>query len=104
MPTKSILSSQNMAVKWTKTALANLVTIVEYIEKDNAERTKSFALKYKRKTNSLAGFPGMGRPGRLIGTRELVIHPNYIIPYRMRGGVVEILRVKHVARRWPRRF
>jgi toxin ParE1/3/4 len=93
-----------MAVKWTKTALANLVAIVEYIEKDNAERAKSFALEIQKKTNNLAEFPSMGRPGRVFGTRELVIHPNYIIPYRMRGDDVEILRVQHVARRWPRQF
>jgi toxin ParE1/3/4 len=93
-----------MAVKWTKTALANLAAIVEYIARDDPDRAKSSALEIRAKTNSLAEFPGMGRPGRVIGTRELVIHPNYIIPYRMRGGVVEILRVQHVARRWPRRF
>ena len=88
-----------MPVKWTKTALANLVAIVEYIEKDNAERAKSFALEIRAKTNSLAEFPGVGRPGRVIGTRELVVHPNYIVPYRVRGDIVEILRVQHVARR-----
>ena len=93
-----------MAVKWTKTALANLVAIVEYIEKDNAERAKSFVLEIQAKTSSLAEFPGMGRPGRVIGTRELVVHPNYIIPYRMRGDAVEILRVQHAARRWPKSF
>ena len=93
-----------MAVKWTKTALANLVAIVEYIEKDNVERARSFALEIQSKTNSLVSFPSMGRPGRVIGTRELVIHPNYIIAYRVRGDVGEILRVQHVARRWPRRF
>lgn len=93
-----------MAVKWTKTALANLVAIVEYIERDNAERATSFALEIQAKTNSLAEFPGMGRPGRVIGTRELVVHPNYIIPYRVRGDAVEILRVQHAARRWPKRF
>jgi addiction module RelE/StbE family toxin len=93
-----------MAVKWTKTALANLVSIVEYIAKDNAERAKSFALEIQAKTNSLAEFPGMGRPGRVIGTRELVVHPNYIIPYRMRGDAVEILRVQHAAQRWPKHF
>lgn len=93
-----------MAVKWTKTALANLAAIVEYIAKDNSERAKSFVLEIQAKINSLAEFPGMGRPGRVIGTRELVIHPSYIIPYRMRGDVVEILRVQHVARRWPRSF
>jgi toxin ParE1/3/4 len=93
-----------MAVKWTKTALANLVAIVEYIEQDNPERAKSFALEIQSKTNSLSEFPDMGRTGRVAGTRELVIHPNYIIPYRVRGELVEILRVQHVARRWPKRF
>jgi toxin ParE1/3/4 len=93
-----------MAVKWTKTALANLVAIVEYIEKDNAERANAFVQEIRAKTNSLAEFPCMGRPGRVIGTRELVIHPNYIVPYRIRGDDVEILRVRHVARQWPRKF
>lgn len=93
-----------MALKWTRSALADLIAIVEYIEKDNVERAKSFALEIRTKTNSLKQFPALGRPGRVIGTRELVIHPNYIIAYRVRGDVVEILRVQHVARRWPRRL
>lgn len=93
-----------MAVKWTKTALANLVSIAEYIEKDNPDRAKLFAQEVQRKTESLAEYPGMGRPGRVLGTRELVIHANYIIPYRIRNGDVEILRVQHVARRWPPKF
>lgn len=93
-----------MVLKWTKTALANLVSIVEYIERDNPVRAASFALEIRTKTNSLTEFPELGRPGRVAGTRELVIHPNFIIPYRVRGGVVEILRVQHAARRWPRRF
>ena len=82
-----------------KTVLANLLAIVKYIEKDNGERAKSFALEIQAKKNSLAEFPAMGRPGRVNGIRELVIHPNYIIPYRMRRDVVEIIRGQHVARR-----
>ncbi|WP_229505953.1 type II toxin-antitoxin system RelE/ParE family toxin [Massilia genomosp. 1] len=84
--------------------MADLVAIVEYIERDNAERARSFALEIQEKANSLVEFPGIGRPGRVRGTRELVIHPNYIIPYRVRGDDVEILRVQHTARRWPRRI
>ena len=43
-----------------------------------------------------------GRPGRVLGTRELVIQGlPYIIPYRVRDNHVEILRVLHTARRWP---
>jgi toxin ParE1/3/4 len=93
-----------MAIRWTATALANLAAIVERIERDNPQRAKSFALEIRKKTEQLIEFPCMGRPGRVRGTRELVIHPNYIIPYRLCGAVVEILRVQHVARRWPRRL
>jgi plasmid stabilization system protein ParE len=42
--------------------------------------------------------PGMGRAGRVVGTRELVLHKNYIAIYRMRGDDVEILRLHHTAR------
>lgn len=93
-----------MAVKWTKTALANLVAIVEYIEQDNPERARSFAQEIRKKTLSLEEFPALGRPGRILGTRELVVHENYIVPYRVRANNVEILRVRHVATRWPSRI
>jgi plasmid stabilization system protein ParE len=42
--------------------------------------------------------PGIGRAGRVPGTRELVLHKNYIATYRVRGEDVEILRLHHVAR------
>ncbi|NHZ66626.1 type II toxin-antitoxin system RelE/ParE family toxin [Massilia genomosp. 1] len=93
-----------MAVKWTKKALANLAAIVDYIGQDNPDRGDSFALEIQAKVQNLAGFPGMGRPGRVMGTRELVVHENYVIPYRMTGGVVVILSVRHAAKRWPGRF
>jgi addiction module RelE/StbE family toxin len=93
-----------LKIKWTKTALANLISIVEYIEKDNVDRAKSFAQEIREKTNNLIHFPSIGRPGRVLGTRELVVHPNYIIPYRVRNNTVEIIRVQHVAQGWPRYF
>ena len=43
--------------------------------------------------------PGMGRAGRVPGTRELVLHENYIAIYRVRGDDVEILRLHHAARK-----
>lgn len=90
-----------MEVEWTRTALANLREIVEFIEQNDPQRAASFALDIQKKTNHLAQFPSLGRPGRVAGTRELVIHPNYIIPYAVRTHKVEILRVLHVVRRWP---
>ncbi|RPH64038.1 MAG: type II toxin-antitoxin system RelE/ParE family toxin [Burkholderiales bacterium] len=49
--------------------------------------------------------PGIGGPGRLSGTRELAVpRPRYVVPYRVRGGAVEILRVFHTSRRPPGRW
>ena len=47
----------------------------------------------------------MGRAGRVRGTRELAIDGTpYIVAYRIKGNVVEVLRVIHGAQRWPRRL
>src|SRR5208282_6635878 len=55
--------------------------------------------------NRLAEFPWLGRPGRISGTRELVISGTpYIVPYRVRGDVVQLIRVFHAARKWPSQF
>jgi len=53
----------------------------------------------------LAEHPKLGAPGRVPGTRELVIPKTpYIIPYRVRGTKIEIARVYHTSRRWPDRL
>ena len=50
----------------------------------------------------LVTHPALGRPGRVAGTRELVvIGTPYLIPYRIRDKSLEILRVFHAARKWP---
>ena len=93
-----------MAVKWTKTAFANLGLIADYIAQDNPTRATKFVQELREKANMLREFPTIGRPGRVMGTRELVAHKNYVIAYRVRGADVEIIRVQHVAKRWPASF
>lgn len=54
---------------------------------------------------NLRRFPASGRPGRVLGTRELVVSRTpYIVPYRVRGDMVELLLVLHAARKWPSQF
>ena len=93
-----------MDVRWTRKALENLDAIAAYIARDNPVRAGSFVGELKDKTNLLARFPAMGRPGRVPGTRELVVHENDVVPYRVKDDVVQILRIQHVARLWPQRF
>lgn len=93
-----------MKIKWTKTALGNLGLVADYIAQDSPQRAKTFIQEIREKTATLVEFPTIGRPGRVIGTRELVVHKNYIVAYRVRGEDVEIIRVHHVAKRWPAVF
>ena len=87
-----------MALKWTKTALRSVDDIAGFIAKDNPSRATSFVQELKDGVTKLQAHPGMGRAGRVPGTRELVLHKNYIAIYRVRDDDVEILRLHHVAR------
>ncbi len=87
-----------MLIKWTKTALASLDEIASFIAKDNPTRATSFVLELQAAVTKLQAHPGMGRPGRVAGTRALVLHKNYLAIYRVRGDDVEILRLHHAAR------
>jgi toxin ParE1/3/4 len=89
-------------VRWLKIALANLDAEAEYIAEDNPAAAGRVVEKILRAVDLLKKNPAIGRAGRVAGTRELVVAETpYIIPYRVRGESVEILRVLHAARKWP---
>jgi toxin ParE1/3/4 len=87
-----------MVIKWSKTALAPDDEIAGFIAKDIPTRATSFLLELQSAVTKLQAHPGMGRAGRVPGTRELVLHKNYIAIHRVRGDDVEILRLHHAAR------
>ena len=87
-----------MPIKWAKSALRSVDEIAGYIAKDNPTRAISFVMELQDAVSKLQVHPGMGRAGRVPGTRELVLHKNYIAIYRVRGDDVEILRLHHAAR------
>jgi toxin ParE1/3/4 len=91
-----------MQVKWLRRALQNLEAEADYIARDNPAAARSFVLHVLESVAVLGEYPGIGRPGRVYGTRELVIsrYP-YIVPYRVRDNIVQLLRVFHTARKWP---
>lgn len=89
-----------MKVRWLSRAAADLEHLYEYIAQDNPEAATSEAGKVVEAVKHLGDYPASGRPGRVPGTRELVIS-RYIVAYRVKDGVVQILRVLHAARKWP---
>ncbi len=87
-------------------AREDLRAIVRYIGKDSPTRAKSFGQELRDKTEPLAQHPELGRqgrPGLPKWLRELVVHPNYIVFYRVlaEARTVQILRVKHAAQQTP---
>lgn len=91
-----------MQVKWLRTALQNLDDEATYIGQDDASAACLVVERVLSAVAMLAGQPGLGRPGRVPGTRELIVaKTRYLVPYRVRGGTVEVLRVFHTSRRLP---
>ena len=94
-----------MRLNWARDAVSDLDSIEEYIGRDNPEAAFRTFAEIIRQAEILAEHPGLGRPGRIEGTRELVIAGlPYIVAYLHRGDTVTLLRVLHGAMKWPKRF
>ena len=91
-----------MEVKWLKKALNNLDKEAEYIAQDNPQAAFLVVQRVKDTVDLLKNNSSLGHPGRIAGTRELVIDKtSYIVPYRVCNNRVEILRVFHTSRKMP---
>jgi toxin ParE1/3/4 len=89
-------------LEWSIFAQADRNAIFDYIEADSPRAAIAVDARIREQVATLTRFPQSGRPGRIEGTRELVISRTpYIAVYRITGDIVRILRVLHGARRWP---
>ena len=91
-----------MKIVWSRRAIRHLTAIRDYIAEDSPKSAQAIAAKILESVDLLAKQPQLGRPGRVSGTRELVV-PNtaYIVPYRVRGERLELVAVFHGRQKWP---
>lgn len=91
-----------MRIKWLSEAVGDLIGIREHIAQDSPASAEGVATRILSTVDYLRSHPGIGRAGRVPGTREIII-PGlpYIVPYRVRGNNIEILGVLHTSRKWP---
>lgn len=88
-----------------RAALADVDAVVDYIAGESPAAADRMADKIEHSVEQLANYPAMGRAGRVVGTRELVISDTpYVVAYRVREEAVEVLCLFHAARRWPAEF
>jgi len=91
-----------MVLEWSVFALADREAIFDHIEADSPRAAVSVDDRIQTCVEHLLQFPEMGRPGRIEGTRELVISRTpYIASYRIAGDTLRILRLLHGAQKWP---
>jgi len=90
---------------WSPEARVDLREMVQYLAEKNPYAAEALYERIKSAATEIMDSPYISRPGRVPGTRELVI-PNttYILPYQLRSNCIEILCVYHAARKWPNQF
>ncbi len=94
-----------MRVKWLRQALLDLEEIESYISEESPTVAINVVVRIIKTVSLLKEQQGVGRAGRVPGTKELVvIGLPYIVPYRVKDKVVQVLRVYHTSRKWPNRL
>ncbi len=91
---------------WSPEAIDDLASLRAFVAEDNPVAAQRVVLHILHNVEALlSAHPEMGRPGRVPGTRELVIPKTpFIVPYRIQENTIQVLRVYHTARRWPEAF
>ncbi len=90
-----------LALEWRLAARADLLAIIDYISDDNPDAAQRLKDDIEAKVERLRARPKLFRAGRIPGTREMVVRPNYIIVYIFDTDKVSVLRVLHAAQQWP---
>lgn len=94
-----------MKFVWSRRAIRHLVSLRKYIARDSEQNASLVALRILSAIDLLQTHPEMGRPGRVLGTRELVVPDTpFLIPYRVRQGRLELIAVFHGRQRWPQKM
>lgn len=88
-------------VEWSALAEQDLLEILSYIADENPDAAKRFNDRIQIRVTALATQPRQYRTGRVAGTREMVVHPCYVVVYTEMDAKVLILRVLHTALQWP---
>ena len=85
---------------WRPEARQDLHDLTGYIADRNPAAADRIATAIEHTAERLPDHPLIHRPGRVPGTREAIVHPNYILVYRV-GAAIEVLAVLHARQQYP---
>jgi toxin ParE1/3/4 len=93
-----------MPIVWLPVAVQDVIHLRTYIADQDPESARGVALRIDKAVGNLnlGQMPNLGRPGRIFGTRELIVSgTSYLVVYQLQNGRVEILRVLHGRQPFP---
>ncbi len=90
-----------MQIDWSDEARNDLASVIGYIAERHPQAAKSLRRSIEEALTPALEHPYLYRRGKVAGTREIVVHPNYILVYRVLPGLLEVLRVLHARQNYP---
>ncbi len=90
-----------LELEWLKFARDDLLALIAYIADDSPDAAQRLKDEIEDKVAKLPAHPTLYRLGRVQGTREMTVRPNYVVVYRADDRRVSVLRVLHAAQQWP---
>jgi addiction module RelE/StbE family toxin len=94
-----------MEIVWRRQAERDLQHVFDFVLEHDPGAAAHLCDRIERRIGQLRDHPYMGRPGRVAGTRELIVAGTpYIVAYRVTASQIDVLAVIHAARRWPSAF
>lgn len=93
-----------MIVEWRAIAREDRSNLFDYIAQDNPSAALDLDDRIERQTDALPERPELYKPGRVRGTREMVLAPNYVLVYRIKkkAGIIEIVRIVGARQNYPK--
>ncbi|WP_375142990.1 type II toxin-antitoxin system RelE/ParE family toxin [Aquincola tertiaricarbonis] len=95
------MSRAPLRLRWRPMALADREAIMTFIAADDVNAAIALDEAFEAKAEIARQRPTLYKPGRVAGTRELVVRPNYVMVYRVLPDAIEVLRVLHASQQWP---
>ena len=91
-----------MNLRWAQDAADDLEHIADYLFEHVPERAPELTRELYDAPATLLTFPHRARSGKKEGTRELILASlPYVVVYRIKSEVIEVLRILHGAQKWP---
>ena len=90
-----------LKVQWTNQARRELGLALDYIRLRDPTAAERLRVQVEYSVERAAEHPFIHRPGRVPGTREAVVHPNYLYIYELKEDCLRVLRILHARQQYP---